>query len=313
MLLNEGKLEESGRVFSERLSKDPGDTGALTGLGLIALKMGDFEKAVDYLDRALRERKELLALLGKAYVLISGNQPEEAGEILKQAKGIFPRDPLPYLFTSYLDTFYGDFPEALKECDRGLGVMPNNPLLLAFKVEIYILLDKGEEAGRTVERLVRENPGSSEGHEKLGFYHRIVTGDSRKARAALERSMGLDRFNDEAISKLADLLREQGYIAEALKLIERAQTIAPWNAMHHYTYGRLLVDINRIDEAREEFKKSLELDPSFSRAYLGEGIVLLREGKTGRRSRSFRRRTFLSRTSRRSTVSWGLPTIRDRT
>jgi len=42
--------------------------------------------------------------------------------------------------------------------------------------------------------------------------------------------------------------------------------------MHHYTYGRLLVDINRIDEARDEFKKSLELDPSFSRAYLGEGL-----------------------------------------
>jgi tetratricopeptide (TPR) repeat protein len=281
VLLNEGKLEESGRVFEERLSKDPADTGALTGLGLIALKKGDCEKAEDYLDRALSEQKGLLALLGKAYVLISGNQPEEAGEVLKQAKDMFPRDPLPYLFTSYLDTFYGDFPEALKECDRGLGVMPDNPLLLAFQVEIYILLDKGEEAGGTVERLVRENPGSSEGYEKMGLYHRIVTGDSRKAREALERSMVLDRFNDEAIAKLADLLREQGYIAEALKLIERAQAIAPWNAMHHYTYGRLLVDINRIDEAREEFKKSLALDPSFSRAYLGEGIVLLREGKTG--------------------------------
>ena len=37
----------------------------------------------------------------------------------------------------------GGFPEALKECDSGLGVIPNDPLLLAFKVEIYLLLDKG--------------------------------------------------------------------------------------------------------------------------------------------------------------------------
>ena len=281
VLLNEGKLEESGKVFEERLSRDPGDTGALTGMGLIALKKGDYEKAESYLDRALRGKKDLLALLGKAYLLIAGNRPEEAGEILKEAKSDFPHDPLPTIFTSYLDTFHGNFPEALKECDRGLGVIPNDPMLLAFKVEIYILLDKGEEARVTVEKLVREHPESSEGYEKLGFYHRIVTGDSKKAREAFERSIQRDGFNDEAIAKLADLLREQGYMAEALRLIERALTIAPWNAMHHYTYGRLLVDINRIDEARDQFKKSLELDPSFSRAYLGEGIVLLKEGKTG--------------------------------
>ena len=70
-LLNEGKLGESERVFAERLSKDPGDAGALTGMGLIALKKDDGERAADYLDRALRERQDLLAMLGKAYLLIS--------------------------------------------------------------------------------------------------------------------------------------------------------------------------------------------------------------------------------------------------
>ena len=127
VLLNEGKLEESGKMFEERLSRDPGDTGALTGMGLIALKKGDYEKAESHLDRALREKKELLALLGKAYLLIAGNRPEEAGEILKGAKNDFPRDPLLYIFTSYLDTFHGNFPEALKECDRGLASDSKRP------------------------------------------------------------------------------------------------------------------------------------------------------------------------------------------
>ena len=94
----------------------------------------------------------------------------------------------------------------------GLGVIRNDPLLLAFKVEIYLLLDRGKEARATVERLVSENSHSSEGYEKLGFYHRIVTGDSKKARGAFEKSIELDPFNDEAIARLADLSREQGYI-----------------------------------------------------------------------------------------------------
>ena len=277
---NEGRLKESETAFEAILSKEPENASALTGLGLIALKSGENEKAETYLDRSLKERKNLLALLGKAYLMITENRPDEAGEILKEAKGSFPGDPLPYLFTSYLYTFHGEFSEGLKECDRGLGAIPNDPLLLSFKVEIYILLDHGEEARATADRLLRENPQSSEGYEKLGFYHRIVTGDSKKAREALETSIQQNPFNDEAIAKLADLLREQGYIPESLKLIERALSMAPWNAMHHYNYGRLLLDINRIDEARAQFQKSLELDPSFSRAYLGEGIVLLKEGKT---------------------------------
>ena len=107
----------------------------------------------------------------------------------------------------------------------------------------------------------------------------MVTGDSRKAKEAFRKSILLDPLNDECMAKLADLLREEGYIPEAQKLIEKALSIAPWNAIHHYNYGRLLADINKIDKAREEFKKSLNLDPTFSRAYLGEAIILLKEGR----------------------------------
>jgi tetratricopeptide (TPR) repeat protein len=81
------------------------------------------------------------------------------------------------------------------------------------------------------------------------------------------------------MGKLADLLREEGHFSQARRLIEHALSIAPWNANLRYIYGRLLVDMNLIDEARAQFARSLQLDPTFSRAYLGEGIVLLKEGK----------------------------------
>ena len=60
VLFNEGRLEESGKVFEEMLSREPRNGRALTGLGLIALKKGEYEKAETYLDRSLREKKELL-------------------------------------------------------------------------------------------------------------------------------------------------------------------------------------------------------------------------------------------------------------
>ena len=111
----------------------------------------------------------------------------------------------------------------------------------------------------------------------------------RQRRPSVNPSL-LDPLNDECIGKLADLLREEGYIREALKLIEDALSIAPWNAMHHYNYGRLLADINKIDEAREEFRKSLILIPPFRGPTLEKG--LFSEG--GQTERGLRR-TFQSK------------------
>lgn len=279
-LFNEGRFEESAGAFEDILSKKPNNHIAITGLGLIELKKGYLEKAAEYLDKALRIKKDLLALLGKSYILISNNMTDEAKEVLKDARESFPTSPLPYIFSSYLYAFHGDFQEALDECSRGLSSIPNDPLILTLKADIYFILDRPGDAKTAIEALLKENPESSEGYERAGVYHRVVTGDSKKAREAFKNSISLDPLNDNSKAKLAELLREEGFIPEALELIKNAISIASWNAMHHYNYGRLLADINRIDEARDEFMKSLELDLTFSRAYLGEGIVLLKEGKT---------------------------------
>lgn len=279
-LFNEGQLEESAKAFEATLAGDPGNFSALTGLGLVALKRNTPEAAEGYLDRSLKAERGPLAMLGKSYLLISENRTEEAASALRVAEEFFPKSPLPFIFSAYLCAFQGDFAAALGECDRGLLSMPEDPLLLAFKADLLFILDRPEEAKRVIDHLLEANPESSEGHERLGFYYRIVKGDSKKAKEGYQRSVRLDPLNDEAIAKLADLLREEGYIPEAQALTQRALSIAPWNAMHHYNHGRLLADINEIDQARGAFRRSLGADTTLSRAYLGEGIVLLKEGRT---------------------------------
>ena len=279
-LFNEGKLEESIRAFGAVLAREPGNYKALAGLGLAALKKGETDNAGDLIDRSLNIKESLPALLGKAYLELSENMTEDAARDLERAKGSFPADPLPYIFSSYLYTFQGDFSSALEECDRGLAIMPDNPLILAFKTDIYFILNKPEEAKKTIDALLEHNPNHLRDMRRSVFITGLITGDSKSAEGSLRKAIELNPADDEAVSKLADLLREQGYIPQALKLIEEALSLAPWNAMNHYIYGRLLADIKRIDEARVEFDNALALDPAFSRAYLGAGIVFLKEGRT---------------------------------
>ncbi|NWF51812.1 MAG: tetratricopeptide repeat protein [Nitrospirae bacterium] len=278
-LFNEGRFEESTDEFEDILSREPENSSALTGLGLNELIKGNIEKANEYFERALKRRKDLLSLLGKSYVLITKNLSDEARDVLNEAKTLFPKDGLPYIFSSYLHIFLGDFIGAIYECEAGLSVVPNDLSILAFETDIYFILNKVDYAKAIIDRIIKENPFSSEGYEKLGLYHRFVTGDSEEAKKAFLRAISLNRFNDETIAELSDLLREEGYIPEALELIREALSVAPFNASHHYNYGRLLSDINRLIKAGLEFRKSHELDPTFSRAYLGEGIMLLKEGK----------------------------------
>ncbi|MGB9715752.1 MAG: tetratricopeptide repeat protein [Thermodesulfovibrionales bacterium] len=255
--------------------------------GLNELIKGNIEDAGRYFEMALNIEKDLLSLLGKSYILITKNQTAEAGELLKEAKSLFPQSPLPYIFSSYLQTFLGDFEGAIHECEIGLSAIPDDPYILAFEADIYFIINKPDNAKTVIDRLIKVHPFLSEGYERLGFYHRVVTGDSKRAREALSYAIELDRFNDEARAKLSDLLREEGYIPEAVDFIKEAISIAPFNALHHYNYGRLLADINKLDEARREFKKAYELDPNFSRTYLGEGIILLKEGRTDEAIREF--------------------------
>jgi|GEM_PF-6976436 len=279
-LFNESRLDESEAAFNARLTQDQSDANALAGLGFIALKKGDAEKAGQLFERSAAAKETLAALMGRAYLLLSRNVLDDAAMELRHARQLFPQDPLPYIFQSYLYTSLGDYAAALRECDEGLEKIPGSPEILAFKADIYFILNKPEDAVRAIDQLLARTPDSSEGIEKTGFYHRYVTGDSKRSEDALRRAMQLDPRNDEAVSTLADLMREQGHIEEALQLIKQALDLSPSNAVHHYNYGRLLADINRIDEARAEFSRAVTLDPSFSRAYLGEGIVLLKEGRT---------------------------------
>ena len=50
--LNSGKLDEAEHQFQALLAKNPHNAGALSGMGYVAMKRGNFAQAVDYLEKA---------------------------------------------------------------------------------------------------------------------------------------------------------------------------------------------------------------------------------------------------------------------
>jgi tetratricopeptide (TPR) repeat protein len=70
---------------------------------------------------------------------------------------------------------------------------------------------------------------------------------------------------------------QAGHMDRAEPPIRKAIDLEPFNATAHYFYARLLYTDNRFDECIDQSKKTIELSPSFVRAY--ENMGLCYEGK----------------------------------
>jgi serine/threonine-protein kinase len=83
-----------------------------------------------------------------------------------------------------------------------------------------------------------------------------------KAKASAQRALELDDSLAEAHTALAAMNYALEFQwAESEKEIERAIKLKPNYALAHWQYGWLLVFVGRLDEARQEFQRAVELDP----------------------------------------------------
>jgi protein O-GlcNAc transferase len=97
---------------------------------------------------------------------------------------------------------------------------------------------------------------------------------------------------DELIEK-GNQLEDAGDGDSALKLYERAITIAPDSSRAHLNAGNALRLLGRSDDAVVEYRRSLALNPEFAGAHLNLGNVLIATGDFASAAESYRTATRL--------------------
>ncbi len=77
----------------------------------------------------------------------------------------------------------------------------------------------------------------------------------------------------EALVRAADLYVDQGNVAKATELLDKAEHAGAASAALHTVRGRLLAAGNQPDRALEEFRKALQIDPEYAPAHLETGLL----------------------------------------
>jgi tetratricopeptide (TPR) repeat protein len=81
-----------------------------------------------------------------------------------------------------------------------------------------------------------------------------------------KEALELDPNNTYIHQAMASLYRKMGEFASARNHLNASLEIDKTNPITYYNYGNLLVDMKHLDEAKEMYKKAIELDADFKEA-----------------------------------------------
>jgi len=110
-----------------------------------------------------------------------------------------------------------------------------------------------------------KSPKDAETLFKMGY----VLAQQNRDDEALERyneALELDPDNTYIHQAMASLYRKMGEYASARNHLNASLLLDEKNPITFYNYGNLLVDMKHPDEAKEMYKRALEIDGDFQEA-----------------------------------------------
>ncbi len=258
------EVSEQIKSLEKMLRMDPDDYKTRMALARLYEQRGDYEKALEQMQRAIADAEKagadtatLYALYNeKASLLLKLGKTDEAMEVLASAKKLLPSKPTAYNKTGNIFDSKNKPEKAKSEYLTAQKKDNKDP-------ESYKNLAAQEfKKGNTTKALellktaVRENPTSAKAFENLGDGY-MRSGKYKEAREAYQRSAALDPKNDSIQLKIAQAESMLGNEKGRLAAIDKALAINPKNARALELKGDALLAAGDKKGALEHYNRAL--------------------------------------------------------
>lgn len=240
----QGKLLEARKLYALVLKKDRNNFDALHLSGVISYQLGDLEKAISNLSRALKIKPGSASLhLNYGAALHQAKRYVEALQSYNEA--ISSK-------TDYADAFYNRanllyemhrFDDALESYDKTISIRSNH-------------WDAFYNRGNALRELKRFS-------EALQSYDKAL---------ALKPNYALG-FNNQGV-----VLQEMQRFDEALRSYEQAILIKPDYTEAYINRANALKDMRRLEEASQSYEKAMLIDPKDAESHWNAALFMLLMG-----------------------------------
>ena len=279
-------LEEAVKRAQQALKKDPNQETARLVLGKIYAKRGMSEQAIDEYKKLLQinpNSYELFYELGKQY--FKSKQYDKAIEAFISATEIKPDFIHGYFYQGLAYYKNEEIKEAIKVYTKVLDMDPEFYEANANLGEIYRLDGDANNAIKYFKKAVSINNKASlqkrlgdcykelkKYQEALECYNKSIS--INKQETSQEKNHAVSCYNE-----MADIRILQEKYSEAKKLALKGLEILPDNANLHFIAAFACEKDNNSAEAIEEYLKTIELNPSFTTAYINVSALYNAVGK----------------------------------
>ncbi len=304
--------EKSLSFFEQAIKYEPRNLSALFKVAAVLFDLQRTDEALEKLDVIYSIAPKLpLANYLSAVIYVRKNDLDKAEEFLEASGAAFDNFPGALILRGIINYSRQNYAQAIYHLNKMVNLQPDNivarrilgaallrqkdaeqaikalmPIVTSGNADSVVLallgsanmqLGKFDEGTAFFEQAVESKPGESKLKTQLAL-SKLASGDSRAALSNLQEVLDKDPNSKQAAAFMALIsLREKNYEAAILsadKLI--AQSVD--NPVGYNIKGSAFAGMEKLQEAREQFKKALEVAPEYHSASMSSAKLELQEG-----------------------------------
>lgn len=307
-LLDRGDTAGAERAFITAGEIDSSDASSAVGLARVYLQRLQSQRAVDVLERALRNTpgdRYALQLLGTAYRRLG--RVDEAEYAL--AAGLTGEPAWPDPWTDEMLQYRRGFAARLKDATQyfvagqmaqAIGLLeqlrqekPDHTALLNHLGEVYVAAGRAGDGVPILEQVVARDPRRADAYVNLasGYLH---LNDLARAAAAADRAIAISPVLSRAHETKGLILWRRGDERAALDALRTAVRYDPRNARAFVWTGMVEMNLARPADAIDSFVRATRLDPARVDALIGIADAAMALGAWDRAAAALQRAARLS-------------------
>ena len=277
--LSRGRDAAAQKLFEEALDHPGGAARAVVGLGAIALRAGDADRARELFGRGLALAPENSDLLvGLATVHMAAQHEEEAEICLRRAMRLDPESAMPPANLALMLASRRDLEGAHALALRAMELAPDSPDILMTLANVEVLRGDHAAAHPLFEKAAALAPEKMEVQVNLAVFLRMF-GDVARAEEILERARLRAPDSPFVLSRLAECKVVLGEFETAQKLVRQAVAVAPADGSVRNAEGWVLLHLGHYPQALESLRLAARYNPQDPTPLVNLALLMRRNNR----------------------------------
>jgi predicted O-linked N-acetylglucosamine transferase (SPINDLY family) len=256
-----GRLAEAAEIYKEIIAQTPRHFDATHLLGVIALQEGRYEEAQQLIEAALNvdpKHAGALSNLGTAH--LRSGEPKLAHAHFERAVKLQPNSSSALTNLGAVLRQLGRSREALGPLRRAYSRDPKSAELCNLLGACLLDTADAQEAVKFFEAATRAAPDAAEGWTNLAVALNQL-GERERAQECADRAIEMRPDSSDALAARAAVEFEQGEIDAAIVTYQQAVALPNPSSLTYCAFGNALWTAGRGEEALEQLRQSISVDP----------------------------------------------------